>query len=107
VQNGSAVTFIVHASRDEDATTTVRLSVAAAVAKGRTLADEGWQVVITGPDGIRYPPPEFDKLLSLRPFSSESLPRTWSGVDTGSREENASKQKNRASVLIRSKPIGL
>ena len=72
----NTVTFIVHASRGEDATTTVRLSVAAAVAKGRTLADEGWQVVITGPDGIRYPPPEFDKLLSLRAFSSESLPRT-------------------------------
>ena len=63
-QNGIAVTFIVQASRGEDATTTVRLSVAAAVAKGRTLADEGWQVVITGPDGIRYSPPQFDELLS-------------------------------------------
>lgn len=66
-QNGIAVTFIVHASRDEDATTTIRLSVAAAIAKGRALADEGWQVVITGPDGIRYGPPEFDKLLSRNP----------------------------------------
>jgi hypothetical protein len=28
-----------------------------------------------------------------RAFSSESLPRTGSGVGTGSREENASKQK--------------
>jgi hypothetical protein len=66
-QSGIAVTFIVHASRGEAATTTVRLSVAAAVVKGRTLADEGWQVVITGPDGIRYCPPEFDKLLSRNP----------------------------------------
>jgi len=61
------VTFIVHASRDEDATTTIQLGVAAAIAKGRALADEGWQVVITGPDGIRYGPPEFDKLLSRNP----------------------------------------
>ena len=35
-------------------------------------------------------------------FSSESLPR--SGVDTGSREENASKPEARASVLIQSEP---
>jgi hypothetical protein len=63
-QNGNAVTFIVSASRGETATTTVRLSVAVAVAKGRTLADEGWQVVITGPDGTRYSPAEFDELLS-------------------------------------------
>src|ERR1700722_147657 len=30
---------------------------------------------------------------NTRAFSSESLPRTRSGVDTGSREENASKQE--------------
>jgi hypothetical protein len=46
--------------------TTFRISVVAAIAKGRTLADEGWQVFITGPDGIRYYPSEFDRLLSLR-----------------------------------------
>jgi hypothetical protein len=61
------VTFIVHASRDEDATTTVRLSVVVAIAKGRALAEEGWQVFITGPDGIRYYPAEFEKLLLLNP----------------------------------------
>jgi hypothetical protein len=60
--NGNAVTFIVHASRGEAATTTVRLSAAAAIAKGWTLADEGWQVVITGPDGIGYSLAEFDEL---------------------------------------------
>lgn len=60
---GVAVTFIVHASRDEDTTTTIRLSVVVAIAKGRALAEEGWQVFITGPDGIRYYPSEFDKLL--------------------------------------------
>jgi hypothetical protein len=35
-------------------------------------------------------------VASVRAFSSESLPRTCSGVDTGSREENASKQESRA-----------
>jgi hypothetical protein len=59
------VTFIVHASRGEEAATTIRLSAVVAIAKGRALADEGWQVFITGPDGVRYSPSEFDKLLSL------------------------------------------
>ena len=66
-KKGVAVTFIVHASRGEDATTTIRLSVVVAIAKGRSLAEEGWQVFITGPDGIRYYPSEFDKLLSFCP----------------------------------------
>ena len=59
--------FIVHASKGEDATTTIRLSVVVAIAKGRALAEEGWQVFITGPDGNRYHPAEFDRLLSLSP----------------------------------------
>jgi hypothetical protein len=66
-KKGVAVTFIVHASRGEDVTTTIRLSVVVAIAKGRSLAEEGWQVFITGPDGIRYYPSEFDKLLLLNP----------------------------------------
>jgi hypothetical protein len=61
------VTFIVQATRGEEATTTIRLSVVVAIAKGRALAEEGWQVFITGPDGIRYYPSEFDRLLSLSP----------------------------------------
>jgi hypothetical protein len=64
---GFALTFIVHASRGEETATTVRLSVVVAIAKGRALLEEGWQVFITGPDGIRYPPSEFDRLLSLNP----------------------------------------
>jgi hypothetical protein len=64
---GIAVTFIVHASRGKDTTTTVRLSVVVAIAKGLALAEEGWQVFITGPDGIRYYPPEFENLLLLNP----------------------------------------
>jgi hypothetical protein len=62
-----AVTFIVHASRNEEAVTTIRLSAMGAVAKGRVLAADGWQVFITGPDDVRYHPPEFDLLLSLDP----------------------------------------
>jgi len=59
------VAFIVHASKGEDITTTIRLGVVVAVAKGRTLARDGWQVFITGPDGSRYDPPEFERLLSF------------------------------------------
>jgi hypothetical protein len=61
------VTFTVHASRGEHVTTTVRLSVVVAIAKGLAFAEEGWQVFIVGPDGVRYEPPEFDKLLSFSP----------------------------------------
>jgi hypothetical protein len=64
---GVGVAFIVHASRGEGSTTTIRLSVVVAIAKGRALAEEGWQVFITGPDGIRYYPSEFDSLLTLGP----------------------------------------
>jgi hypothetical protein len=62
---GAAVTFIVNASRGEEAAVTVRLSGAGAIAKARSLLEAGWQVFITGPDGVRYHPPDFDKLLSL------------------------------------------
>jgi hypothetical protein len=64
-RTGAAVTFIVNASKGEDMAITVRLSGAGAIAKARSLLDEGWQVVVTGPDGVRYHPPEFDKLLAL------------------------------------------
>jgi hypothetical protein len=62
-----AVTFIVHASKGQETTTTIRLSVVVAVAKAHALAEEGWQVRIEGPDGIRYASGEFDKLLSCSP----------------------------------------
>ena len=61
------MTFIVHASRGEDVTTTIRLSVVVAIAKGLAFVEEGWQVVIIGPNGVRYEPSEFEKLLSLSP----------------------------------------
>lgn len=59
------MTFIVNACRGEDVTTTVRLSIAVAIAKADTLLDQGWQVFITGPDGRRYDPSEFERLLKL------------------------------------------
>jgi hypothetical protein len=43
-KKGIAVTFIVHASRGEETATTIRLSVVVAIAKGRALAEAGWQV---------------------------------------------------------------
>jgi hypothetical protein len=61
-----AVTFIVYASRGGVEITTVRLNVVAAIAKGRTLIDDGWQVSIADPNGTRYQPSEFDKLASAR-----------------------------------------
>jgi hypothetical protein len=61
-----AVTFIVCASRGGVEMTTVRLSVVVAIAKGRALIDDGWQVFITDPGGTRYYPSEFDRLASTR-----------------------------------------
>jgi hypothetical protein len=61
-----AVTFIVYASRGGVEMTTIRLSVVAAIAKGRALMDDGWQVFITDPGGTRYQPAEFDKLASAK-----------------------------------------
>jgi hypothetical protein len=66
----SVMTFILEASRDADALTTFRLSAAAASAKAEALMKEGWQVVITGPDGTRYRPFEFDR-LALSAFVSD------------------------------------
>ena len=57
--------FIVNASRGEDVTTTVRLSAAVSIAKADALLEQGWQVFITGPDGRRYDPPEFEQLHKL------------------------------------------
>jgi hypothetical protein len=73
VQKGVAMSFIVHASKGNDVTTTIRLSVVVAIAKGRALAEEGWNVFITGPDGVRYHPSEFEKLLSFSPALQSRL----------------------------------
>jgi hypothetical protein len=46
-------------------------------------------------------------MAALKRFRAKHALGLDPGVDTGSREENASKQKTRASVLIRSEPIRL
>ena len=73
--NDVAVTFIVHSSRGDESTTTIRLNVIAAIAKGRTLIDEGWQVFITDSDGTRYHPSDFDKLASSGHAADRNTPR--------------------------------
>jgi hypothetical protein len=60
--NDAAVTYIVHASNGDHERTTFRLCAVAAIAKARSLANAGWQVFITGPDGTRFLPFEFDEL---------------------------------------------
>jgi hypothetical protein len=45
--------------------------------------------------------------MTLERFRAKHAPGLDPGVDTGSREENASKQESRASVLIQSEPIML
>lgn len=63
--NPAPVTFIVHASKNDEVAITVRLRAVAAIAKAQSLSAEGWDVVIIGPDHIKYSPAEFDKLLSF------------------------------------------
>ena len=63
--NGAVLTFIVNASKGDETMVAVRLSGAGAIAKARSLIEKGWQVIITGPDGLSYQPPEFDKLLTM------------------------------------------
>ena len=58
------MTFIVHASKGDAIAITIRLQVVVAVAKARSLADTGWEVLIIGPDNLRYSPADFDKLLA-------------------------------------------
>jgi ubiquitin-protein ligase len=59
------VTFIVHASKDDEVAITVRLRAVAAIAKAQSLSAEGWNVVIIGPDDTKYSPAQFDRLLAL------------------------------------------
>jgi hypothetical protein len=43
----------------------VRLRAVAAIAKAQSLSAEGWDVVIIGPDDLKYSPAEFDRLLAF------------------------------------------
>src|SRR5436190_17666192 len=56
--------FTIHASKNGQTITTVRIGPAVCVEKARTLLREGWQVHITNAVGHRYDPDEFDQLAT-------------------------------------------
>ena len=55
--------FTIHASKDGQSVTTVRIGPTITVAKARELSKAGWQVHITDADGRQYGPDKFDELL--------------------------------------------
>jgi hypothetical protein len=74
------MTFIVRATRGEDAVTAVRLRADTAVAKACDLVVAGWHVVIECPNGIRNYPDDFDNLISVSRDDS-ALPSQYSEID--------------------------
>jgi hypothetical protein len=75
------MTFFVHGTRGEDATTIIRLPADSAVAKARELARTGWRVFIDSPDRTRHYPGDFDSLLCLRDDGALGLRKTESDLD--------------------------
>ncbi|MFK4656864.1 hypothetical protein ABIF97_006798 [Bradyrhizobium japonicum] len=59
---GCALAYKMVAERDNEKCSFARESRLLIVAKAKVWASEGWQVVITDPDGKAYTPPEFDQL---------------------------------------------
>jgi hypothetical protein len=57
------MTFTIHASKDGQSVTTVRIGPTITVAKVRELSKYGWDVHITDEGGQRYGPDKFDDLL--------------------------------------------
>lgn len=57
--------FIIHASKDGEASQTVRIGPTITVAKARELAKFGWQVRITDASGQQYSPERFHELLQF------------------------------------------
>lgn len=55
--------FTIHASKDGQSVTTVRLGPTITVAKARELAKYGWDVHITDAEGHRYGADRFAELL--------------------------------------------
>jgi hypothetical protein len=58
------LTYKMIAERDNETVKIERTSTFVIVAKARIWASEGWQVVITDPDGKSYALAEFDQLLA-------------------------------------------
>jgi hypothetical protein len=61
----TAMTFTIHASKNGQSVTTVRIIPAVAVDKARVLEGLGWQVHVTDSAGRQFDPSDFDRLSSL------------------------------------------
>jgi hypothetical protein len=59
--------FTIHASKDGQSVSTVRIGPTITVAKARMLAKEGWQVYVTDAAGRQYGADELDQLLAFDP----------------------------------------
>jgi hypothetical protein len=57
--------FTVHASKNDQRITTVRIGPMVSIEKAKTLLQEGWQVHVTDAAGHQYSPDDFDQLVSL------------------------------------------
>jgi len=57
------MTFAIHASKNGESVTTVRIGPDAAVDKARLLESVGWQVHITDSAGNQFDVSEFDRFL--------------------------------------------
>jgi hypothetical protein len=62
---GRSMTYTIHAWKADQNLTTVRIGPAVAVDKARELEKMGWQVYVTNATGSRFPPANFDRLLSI------------------------------------------
>jgi hypothetical protein len=58
------VPYKMVAERENEKVKVERESSLVIAAKARIFASEGWQVVITDPDGKSFAPAEFDRLLA-------------------------------------------
>ena len=56
--------FTIHASKNGQTITTVRIGPMVCVEKAKAFSQEGWQVHITNAVGHRYGPDEFDQLVT-------------------------------------------
>ena len=56
--------FTIHASKDDQTITTVRIDPTVSIEKAKSLLQKGWQVHIITAKGRQYGPDEFDRLLS-------------------------------------------
>jgi hypothetical protein len=59
------MTFTIHASKNDQCVTTVRINPVAAVDKARMLETLGWQVHVINSAGCQFDPPDFRLLLLL------------------------------------------